>query len=404
MTAVEAVIENIMSTPFGDELPPTRFVLIHNEDGNTTVVSKLHHALADGASSIMALLELESITASGAHWRSRIRHQWAQPVPVMGREDRASAGIRRRSRSDQDCESVVWQWLKLVPWAIYMLLIFSVLPDSYTSLRPTLRKRGRSEVRCSKRVPLEDLKVISRATGAKVNDWEALYCFMEGGIGEAPHRAHYISSTYFQLSLLSQIDLERPALEDYTAVKQGKEPSDPASLRMGFQFTANMRSSTGKTTIGTGGNESWVFSVPVSLHADIRERIRDAQLQTSRLKSSPAFLFGRVFIRLCGFFMNLPFVRRLFIQSICGERYLLGKTLTVTNVPGPRDARSVCGREVKGMQCYVSNPQTFTVVTYNGQMSTTIVTDAATVDAEMMRECYNTEVEQAIALFRSSAK
>ncbi|EEQ98696.1 hypothetical protein Pmar_PMAR007730 [Perkinsus marinus ATCC 50983] len=76
------------------------------------------------------------------------------------------------------------------------------------------------------------------------------------------------------------------------AVKNGKEIGDPASLRMGFQFTANMRSMNDKPRIGGGGNESWVFSVPLSLHADVRERIRDAQLQTGRLKSSPAFLFG----------------------------------------------------------------------------------------------------------------
>lgn len=45
------------------------------------------------------------------------------------------------------------------------------------------------------------------------------------------------------------------------AVKNGKEIGDPASLRMGFQFTANMRSMNDKPRIGGGGNESWVFSV-----------------------------------------------------------------------------------------------------------------------------------------------
>lgn len=65
---------------------------------------------------------------------------------------------------------ILWQWLKLIPWAIYMLLVFSVLPDSYTSLHPTFSRRGRLEVRFGKEVSVEDLKVVSRATGAKIND------------------------------------------------------------------------------------------------------------------------------------------------------------------------------------------------------------------------------------------
>lgn len=58
MSAVETVVERIMTTPFDEHLPPIKFVLVQGEDGNTTIVSKLHHALADGFSSIMALLEL----------------------------------------------------------------------------------------------------------------------------------------------------------------------------------------------------------------------------------------------------------------------------------------------------------------------------------------------------------
>mmetsp|Transcript_12156 Transcript_12156/g.10131 ORF Transcript_12156/g.10131 Transcript_12156/m.10131 type:complete len:88 (+) Transcript_12156:193-456(+) len=54
--------------------------------------------------------------------------------------------------------TLLWQWLKHVPWALYMLLVFSVIPDSYTSLRPTWAKRGRSEVRSGKEVSLDDLK------------------------------------------------------------------------------------------------------------------------------------------------------------------------------------------------------------------------------------------------------
>ncbi|KAF4653116.1 hypothetical protein FOL47_010705 [Perkinsus chesapeaki] len=374
MSAVEALLENTITKPFGDELPPIRFYLIHNDDGGTTIVSELHHALADGFSSIMALLELTDTLEKS--------------MPLA---DTASVGSTNASDScakvyETKTERIwkilmklltlLWQWIKHVPWALYMLLVFSVIPDSYTSLRPTFGKRGRSEVRCGTEVSLEDLKIVSKATGSKIND--VILALLAG-----------TARRY----LLAE------------ALKKGvDEIRDPARLRMGFQFTANMRSLSGEPSIGGGGNESWVFAVPVCLDADLQKRIKNVQLQTGRLKRSPAFLFGKVFTRCCGFFMNFPIFRRLLINCICGERYIFGKTLTVTNVPGPRAPRSVCGEAIQRLSVYVSHSQTFSVITYNGKVSTIIVTDSEWVDAELMRECYNEEVEQAVLAFRSAEK
>jgi diacylglycerol O-acyltransferase / wax synthase len=146
--ALAEVVSDLMSTPLDHHRPLWQLHVIEGvtlEDGRlgTALVTRIHHAVADGVALVRVLLAL---TDEGADL----------PIAEVGLADasppKSLGELARRAVLD----------LKT------LLRLLVLPPDPRTPLRGTLGVRKR--VAWSDALPLERVKGIARATGVKVND------------------------------------------------------------------------------------------------------------------------------------------------------------------------------------------------------------------------------------------
>ena len=184
--ALQAFVEQKMQEPLDRDLPLWHFYLIDRQQGGAVVVSRFHHALADGIALAEVLLSLTDEAADGdlvAAKRNRARRPAAEPVPEAGNGSLldvaerltrpVSAGVRGalhmfgeipgalHPSTAVEALTAAWQTGQIAD-----KLLLGHNPESPLSGKPGVPKRAVwSEPR-----PLADVKLVGRTAGATVND------------------------------------------------------------------------------------------------------------------------------------------------------------------------------------------------------------------------------------------
>jgi hypothetical protein len=136
----------------------------------------------------------------------------------------------------------------------------------------------------------------------------------------------------------------------------------------------------------TLGNKSIQFYCPISTESNISfsQRICHVSNFTTRLKASPIKSVGSFILNIIEFFFSCQRLQTPLTKLLMGDKYWIGKTFGLSNVPGPNGERSLGGNMVTSISASVNLPQMFTALSYNGVIRVVATLDRAHIDADLL--------------------
>jgi len=371
--ALQAFVERKMQEPIDRSRPLWHFYVIDGYQGGSVVVSRFHHALADGIALAEVLLSL-----TDAEPDDDLRPQPAHHVP--GRELEAppaslleaagrfarpvtapvSAAVRgARKVLDEvpamlhpsyavEALTTAWQTGQIAD-----KLLLGHVPASPLTTAPGVAKRAVwSEPR-----PLLDIKLVGRVAGATVND------VLVGAVSAAI--SHYLADRGHDPGDMS------------TMVPINVRGGQPLPRELGNKFALVM------------------MPLPTSRLAPL-ERLAETKRRMDSIKHSPEALLTFGLINAIG--RTNTTVAKQFVDFFAAKA--IGVT---TNVAGPRTGRYLAGTRIAGILGWVpgSGPQTLGVciISYDGVVRVGFKADAAAVtDPEKLVHAFDSEMDTLVRL------
>ena len=329
------LVSELLSSPIDFSKPLWHVHLIDGYDGNSVVLARIHHCIADGIALVRVMLSLtdSAPTASPAKRNSEDSNH-------AGAMDWLSAAIKGGVAAGHtllDNPGRVADVARLSAHGAFRLGRMVMLPpDPPTAFKGELGRRKRAA--WSKPVPLDDFKAIGQAFGATVND--VLVATATGALRR----------------YLEQRGESITGLSIRASVPVNLRPLDQAH-RLGNSF-------------------GLVFlTLPIGI-ADPVKRLRAIKREMDELKQSPDALVAFGVLHVLGF---APVeVERL------GLRFFGTKaTAVLTNVPGPREPLYLAGRRLGKVMFWV--PQSghlglgISILSYAGGVMLGVATDEGLV-------------------------
>lgn len=371
--ALQAFVERKMQEPIDRSRPLWHFYVIDGYHGGSVVVSRFHHALADGIALAEVLLSLTDAEPDDDLHVQTPDHVPAREVEapphgligVAGRLARPftaplSAGVRGARQVLDVIPAVLHPSYALealsTAWQTGQIadkLLLSHVPDSPLTSAPGVSKRAVwSEPR-----PLPDIKLVGRVSGATVND------VLVGAVSAAI--SHYLTD-------------------------RGHDPSDMTTM-----VPINVRG--GQPLPPELGNKFALVMLPLptSRLAPL-ERLAEAKRRMDSIKHSPEALLTFGLINAIG--RTNTTIAKQFVDFFAAKA--IGVT---TNVAGPRTARYLAGRKLTGILGWVpgSGPQTLGVciISYDGVVRVGFKADAAAItDPEKLVHAFDSEMDTLVRL------
>ncbi len=375
-TTLQAFVEQKMQEPLDRSLPLWHFYLIDGYEGGSVVVSRFHHALADGMALAEVLLSLtdelhddDLTTPNGPHHAIDTPDPGPSPtslLDVAGRLARpvtrpVSAGLRGALRlagelpaalhpsNAVDALSTAWQTGQIAD-----KLLLSHNPPSLIVAPPGVAKRAV----WSQPRPLDDIKLVGRTAGATVND------VLVGAVSAAI--SHYVS------------DRGGDPTDLVTMVPVNvRTPGEPLPRELGNKFALVM------------------LPLPTSRLAPF-QRLAEAKRRMDSIKQSPEAVLTFGLITAIGL-TNTAVAKRVI-------DFFAAKAIGVTtNVAGPGTARYLAGTRINGILGWVpgSGPQTLGVCifSYDGVVRVGFKADAVVVtDPEKLVHAFDHEMDTLVRL------
>jgi WS/DGAT/MGAT family acyltransferase len=370
--ALQAFVERKMQEPIDRSRPLWHFYLIDGYEGGSVVVSRFHHALADGIALAEVLLSLtddepdDDLVPVPPHVPGReleapptglleVAGRFARPLTVP-----VSAAVRGvRQALDEvpamlhpsyavEMLSTAWQTGRIAD-----KLLLSHIPDSPLTTAPGVAKRAVwSEAR-----PLVDIKLVGRVAGATVND------VLVGAVSAAI--SHYLADRGHDPGDMS------------TMVPVNVRGGQPLPRELGNKFALVM------------------LPLPTSRLAPL-ERLAESKRRMDSIKHSPEALLTFGLINAIG--RTNTTIAKQFVDFFAAKA--IGVT---TNVAGPRTGRYLAGTRLSGILGWVpgSGPQTLGVciISYDGVVRVGFKADAAAVtDPEKLVHAFDSEMDTLVRL------
>jgi len=348
--ALEAFVSDLLSTPLDFSKPLWQVHLVEHADGSA-IVSRIHHAIADGIALIQVLLSLTDATR-----RPRKRSPAARPTLAA---DGGSSLLRAGGWLAQTGFGLArdpGQALKVAGLgadaAVTLGRVAFLPPDPPTALKGTLGVRKR--VAWSDPLPLAEVKAAGAHAGGTIND--VLITATAGAL------RRYLTARGENVT----------GLDVRATVPVNLRPLAEAH-RLGNQFGV-------------------VFlSLPLGIEAP-RERLIEIKRRMDELKSSlqPLVAFGMLNAigLLPGRLQPLP------IQFFGSKA-----SVVLTNVPGPREPLYLAGEPLRRAMFWV--PQSgrlglgISILSYAGEVLVGVASDAGLVpDPGTIVDSFHSELEE----------
>ncbi|WP_375503505.1 wax ester/triacylglycerol synthase family O-acyltransferase [uncultured Jatrophihabitans sp.] len=280
LAALTRHVSRIASTPLPRDRPLWRVHVVDGYLGGTALVARMHHCIADGVALFRVLLSLSDEAQDGGLGAPQPAQHVAAHTPLQ-RAGYLAVGGAKAVRST--------------------VALVGLPPDRRTSLRTQLTTA--KTVRWSAPLPLEQVKVAARASGATIND--VVLAALSAAL-----RRHLA-------------DRDGPERDVRAVLPVNLRPLDRAEVELGNRF-------------------GLVFlKLPVTT-VDAAERIATIRRRTAALKRSATAPVALGILRLVGY---AP--RR--VVGVVIDIFSSKGSLVVTNVPGPRHVLHLAGRQVAGV-------------------------------------------------------
>jgi diacylglycerol O-acyltransferase / wax synthase len=321
------VVSGLLATPLDMTRPPWQFHLVDGPMGNSTVVARLHHCIADGIALAGVLLSLTDDTDETDDTDNTDDTVGPDDTDPAGADNHVATGaqpsrLQHITRGVRLAAGVVVTGLRVVTFP----------RDARTSLHARLGTRKGAA--WTRPIELGRLKDIGRNYGVTLND--VLLAVTAGALrryllahGEPPH----------DLRIFIPVNL-RPV-------------QTPVSTRLGNRF-------------------GLIFcSLPVS-QADPERRVRAVHERTRRLKAGQQAAATYALLRVVG--VAPRWAQRLSAQLLGSK-----SSAVVTNVRGPGEPVTLAGAPVDGLLFWV--PQTgsvglgVSILSYAGTVTVGIAAD-----------------------------
>ena len=356
----QTYVGDMMSTPIDKTKPLWQFYLVEGAgDGNALVV-RIHHSIADGFALLYVMLGLadnpEEIELPIGTMPTPPHHRRSEAASGDGADvDPSPDPTAEPASSGGDAESRLRAALQAAKRGANMattgLRAVTLPKEPRTSLVGDLGVR--KEVAWTDRIDVEKAKAIGRAHDATIND------VMLAATAGAFRR--YLESN------------GEPTDQDLRCTM-------PVNLK-----PLNQRSESLGNYFGLG-----FLDLPVSIE-DPHERIQAIQANTGALKQgTEAFLF-LLLLQICG--RGPPTLEKLVLKLFEDKA-----SAVVTNVPGPKEAFSLAGKEVSDVMFWV--PQSngigigVSILSYDGDVRVGVTTDRGIVPEPFdLAEAFHAELD-----------
>ncbi len=361
-TALQAMVSDLMSTALDFSKPLWHFHLIEGYDGRSVLLTRLHHAIADGIALVQVMLSMTDTEPDAPIVKAhplRKPKGWNPLNPVV-RPARSAVKLTQRmvGTAVRTSVNVVRDPEQLVDLArsgtdvgLTTGRVLLMAPDPKTVYKGKLVVR--KQAAWSDPIPLDEVKLIGRAVGGTVND--VLVSAAAGAM------RRYLESR--------------------------GEPVADLNFRAVIPF--NLRKPSPR--IELGNKFGLVFlSLPIGI-ADPVDRLRELKQRMDALKdtSEPIVTFG--ILALIGMLPNR-------LEDVIVEIFGKKGTLVLTNVPGPRQQLYLAGAPIGEIMFWV--PQSgrlglgISILSYNNQVMLGVASDSSLVpDPETIVAGFHQELE-----------
>lgn len=349
-TALEAFVSDLLGTPLDFSKPLWQIHLVEHAEGSA-IVSRLHHAIADGIALIQVLLSLTDPTR-----RPRKRQSPPQSTGVpdggsyllraCGRLAQAGFGLAR------DPGHALRMAGLGADVAATLARVALLPPDPPTALKGPLGVRKRAA--WSDPISLAEVKAAGAHAGATIND--VLVTAAAGGL------RRYLVGRGEDVG----------GMDVRATVPVNLRPPEQAH-RLGNQFGV-------------------VFlALPLGIHGP-RQRLAEIKRRMDELKSSlqPVVAFGA--LNAIGFLPSR-------LQALPIQFFGSKASVVLTNVPGPREPLYLAGEPLKRAMFWV--PQSgrlglgISILTYAGEVLMGVASDVGLVpDPQTIVEGFHAELEE----------
>jgi len=345
----ERYVGELAGRPLDRARPLWEFHIVEDYEGGAAVVTRIHHAIADGIALVNVLLSLtdDRPDAPIARRKRNVHKQPGQGVAfgemfglagrVVGAGLRASDEVWRTSLEVAAHPTRAIDYLRdgagVAAELAYLLLMPSDTPTRFKGV-----PLGDKRVAWADPIPLPEVKAVSRAFGCSVNDMllAAVAGALKGYLIEKGDRTEGV-----ELRALVPVNL--------------RAPGDGEALGNRFGIVA--------------------VELPVGLASPL-DRLYEVRRRMEALKTSyePAVTLG--------LFAGLGYAPQV-VQDKLFDLLLSRATAVMTNVPGPRQPLYLAGSEVRQVMFWV--PQSgnigmgVSILSFNGKVHFGLITDAALV-------------------------
>jgi len=254
-----------------------------------------------------------------------------------------------------------------LPWALYIIFVKPVRPDTQSALVRHGVKKGQKSIQVMKPLDVKLMKQVAHKYNATLND-----LVMNIIMGT--------TRRYLEL-----FDSDGKRLEG------GLKNPPPAVVTC--CITANTRQRALESAIVEReiGNLSVIAHVGVPLQSPL-PAIRLGQITriTDRLKKSPLFALGPLQLKMSAGLVEMQ-GHNIVNKMASDFSDKMFKTVQLTNVKGPTSRVSFCGSAVTALFCSINVPNTWGVVSYVDKMEFVYTADLNFVDPQVLTECFEQE-------------
>jgi diacylglycerol O-acyltransferase / wax synthase len=359
--ALQRFVAELAAEPLDRNHPLWQMCIVEKFEGGAAIVSRLHHAIADG----MALMGVMLNLADGGHGHSQAPHRngeleaegWLQKLvaPLVAAVD---SGVEMTGKTLRETLSMALhpqRAAKLVKagTGVASELAWLLLMPSDSQTRFKGKPHGQKRVAWTKPLRLKEVKAASHALGCSINDI-LLSCVAGALRGYLEARGDETDGV--EVRSLVPINLRPPGEEDQL------------------------------------GNKFGIIAVelPVGIENAL-ERLYEVRRRMLALKNSyepPVTL---------GLFNALGYAPKV-VQDQLFDMLLQRATAVMTNVPGPAEPISIAGSRVKQVMFWV--PQSgdigmgVSILSYAGKVQFGLITDVAlTPDPEEIVDRFEKEFD-----------
>jgi WS/DGAT/MGAT family acyltransferase len=344
--ALQELIGMLMSEGLDLDRPLWRFYIVQNYQGGSALVCRLHHCLADGIALIRVLLSMASTSPDAPPagleaeeigpldleqgWLDEILAQLPEGVkgPV-----RAARGLARAGLQILENPAYVLDGARLgANTAVAVGRLALRWPDPQTMFKGPLS--GQKHAAWSAPLPLEEVKEVSRALGATIND-----VLLTAVAGSLRRYLEYREAAVDGLSIRGIVPVNLRPIEEIS---------------------------------GLGNKFGLVFlSLPIGI-ADPVRRLRALKCSMDDIKDTPEAFAAYGILGFLGAVHPL-------LQEVAISIFDTKGTAVMTNVPGPRGRLYLAGAPINTVMAWV--PQTgrvslgVSVISYNCQVWVGIASD-----------------------------